>query len=160
MKYLFVASATLISILISGCGTFLAISELDSREEADMKKPDGLVVNRRGQYKVEVSISDNVCSINTNDCTSKVVKNDSKIVTGVDHNKVIKLDVNRMPFSDGKLNVKLNEFQLMKEVELTSKTGASKAATAAQTGIDKHREIKTLLKKPESEQNNTDGASK
>jgi len=152
MKYLFVASATLISVLISGCGTFLAISELDSTEEADMKKPDGLVVNRRGQYKVEVSINNNICNISTNDCSSKiVVENDSKIVTGVDHNKVIKLDVNRMPFSDGKLNVKLNEFQLMKEVELTSKTGANKAATAAQTGIDKHREIKTLLKKPEPE---------
>lgn len=101
-----------------------------------MKNPDGLVINRRSQYKVDIAVKGSI----------ELLKLKNDIVTGVDHNKVIKLDVTRMPFSDGKLNVKLNEFQLMKEVELTSKTGAGKAATAAQTGIDKHLEIKTILK--------------
>jgi len=152
MKYLFLTSTFFVVTMISGCGTFFAISELNLKRSADMKNPDGLVVNRRGQYKVDIVVN----SITSTE--SLKLKNDSDIVTGVDHNKVIKLDVNRMPFSDSKLNVKLNEFQLMKEVELTSKTGADKAATAAQTGIDKHREIKTLLKKPESEQNTTGGS--
>lgn len=150
MKYLLVLSAVYFSMMISGCGTFLAISELDVKKE--LKNPDGLVINRRGEYTVKVGLN-----------TLKEIEGKDKVVitnqldmrngsiTGVDHDKVIKLDVNRMPFSDGKLNVKLNEFQLMKEIELTSKTGADKAATAAQTGIDKHREIKTLLKKPEPE---------
>jgi len=116
------------------------------------------VVNRRGQYRVETSINNNIytCKIDTNDCSNEIVENNS-IVTGIDHNKVIKLDVTRMPFSDGKLNVELNEFQLMKKVELMSKTGADKAATAAQTGIDTHTKIKTLLKPV---QNNTDSTSK
>lgn len=150
MKFLSVVSAVIVATIISGCGTFLNISELNlSPASKEMENPDGLVINRRGQYKVDIVVEGSTESLK--------LKKD--IVTGVDHNKVIKLDVTRMPFSDGKLNVKLNEFQLMKEVELTSKTGASKAATAAQTGIDKHLEIKTILK-PEPMQNNKDGASK
>lgn len=144
MKYLLVLSAVYVSMMISGCGTFLAISELDVKE---LENPDGLVINRRGEYTVKADL--NIKGKDKVKTEQLMMRNSS--VNGVDHDKVIKLDVNRMPFSDGKLNVKLNEFQLMKEVELTSKTGANKAATAAQTGIDKHREIKTLLKKPEPE---------
>jgi len=150
MKYLLVLSAVYVSMMISGCGTFLAISELDVKE---LENPDGLVINRRGEYTVKADL--NIKGKDKVITEQLMMRNSS--VNGVDHDKVIKLDVNRMPFSDGKLNVKLNEFQLMKEVELTSKTGADKAATAAQTGIDKHREIKTLLKKPEPEQNKTGG---
>jgi len=144
MKYLLVLSAVYVSMMISGCGTFLAISELDVKE---LENPDGLVINRRGEYTVKADL--NIKGKDKVITEQLMMRNSS--VNGVDHDKVIKLDVNRMPFSDGKLNVKLNEFQLMKEVELTSKTGADKAATAAQTGIDKHREIKTLLKKTEPE---------
>jgi hypothetical protein len=144
MKYLLVLSAVYVSMMISGCGTFLAISELDVKE---LENPDGLVINRRGEYTVKADL--NIKGKDKVKTEQLMMRNSS--VNGVDHDKVIKLDVNRMPFSDGKLNVKLNEFQLMKEVELTSKTGADKAATAAQTGIDKHREIKTLLKKTEPE---------
>jgi hypothetical protein len=145
MKYLLVLSAVYVSMMISGCGTFLAISELDVKKE--LKNPDGLVINRRGEYTVKVGLN-TLKEIEGKD--KEVITNQlemrNRSITGVDHDKVIKLDVNRMPFSDGKLNVKLNDFQLMKEVELTSKTGADKAATAAQTGIDTHTKIKTLLK--------------
>ena len=71
----------------------------------------------------------------------------TKTIAGVDHANVITLNVRRMPFSDGKLAVTLNESQLMTKVELTSKTGADRAASAAKSGFDARNEIAENRKK-------------
>lgn len=149
------------SLILSGCGTLLNFSELNSviDDGKQLKEPDGLVINRLANYQVEVEMNsydpngnkiqlspEEVLKINSQLSSQEILKIDSPYIAGVDHTNVIKVDVMRMPFSDGKLTVKLNEFQLIKEVELTSKTGAEKAANAAQTGIDKFKEIKTILK--------------
>ncbi len=126
MRYKYIAFAVATSALISGCGTFLAISEVAD----STKKPDALVINRPAMYKVKIKI-------NTDGPLGfSKIKEKNIDFFGVDHTNVITLNVTRMPFSDGKLSVELNDAQLIKKVELTSKTGAERAAKAVEAGFD------------------------
>ena len=147
MKSLYTTTIAAISILISGCGTFLAISEV----AVDTKQPDALVINRPAIYNVDIKIYPNGKLSTKND---KIIKSNPISITGVDHTNVITLNATRMPFSDGKLSVTLNDAQLMTKVELTSKTGADRAANAVKSGFDARNEIAENRKKAKAAETN------
>ncbi|MCH9661085.1 MAG: hypothetical protein K0U54_09255 [Bacteroidetes bacterium] len=140
MNIAYIALIIVISSVISGCGTFLSISEVTTEKN----NPDALVVNRRAIYEAKFSIPDNSPLKEI-----KNIKTGSKTINGVDHNRLLTLDVKRMPFSSGKLAVTLNDQQLLKEVELTSQTGSKRTIDAANKGFDTRTEIEKARKEAE-----------
>lgn len=135
MKIVYIAIALVFST--SGCGTLLSISETNTNTE----HPDALVINRRAAYSVKFLIP-------SNSPLKKIaeIKHKTKSINGVDHDRLLTLDVNRMPFASGKLAVTLNGSQLLKKVELTSETGADRAIDAAKSGFDARTSIEKAKK--------------
>lgn len=119
--------------LISGCGTLLSISETQTTE----MNPDALVINRPAKYIVKPSLPDG----SEFKKQGFEIKSIPDTINGVDHDHVITLNVKRMPFASGKLSVELTGTQLMKKVELTSQTGADRAANAVKSGFDARNDI-------------------
>lgn len=131
MKYIYITIFIVAAAVLSGCGTLLAISEA-SVTKGD---PNALVVNRPATYAVKIIPIDG---------RFEQIKPPEVMINGVDHDRVITLDVRRMPFSSGKLSVTLNDSQLIKEVELTSKSGADRAANAVKSSFDTRTEIEKI----------------
>jgi membrane-associated protease RseP (regulator of RpoE activity) len=55
---------------------------------------------------------------------------------GIAPNRVEELNTSRMPFSSGKLTLKLQPDQTVQEVGIDSSTGIARAVSAAQSGLD------------------------
>ncbi len=140
MNHLHLTAIIAASILISGCGMFLKISETDQKTDS----PNALVINRPAIYHVTLTIPE-TSIFKGKDETANNIEPPGPI-SGVDHDRVITLNAMRMPFATGKLSVELNGAQLMKKVELTSQTGADRAANAVKSGFDARNEIITNRK--------------
>lgn len=141
MNHFHLTTVIAASILITGCGTFLNISETEQTN----KSPNALVINRPAEYSVTLTIPETSIFFKGKDEAPNNIEPPGPI-SGVDHDRVITLNVKRMPFATGKLSVELNGAQLMKKVELTSQTGADRAANAAKSGFDARNEIITNRK--------------
>ena len=135
MRNLLVYSVVAASLGSFGCGTLLALGQAPVTDVA----PEGVVVNRRATYAVSFSIP-------TGSPLANAVRPDAAPSTlrGVDHDYLLTLDVVRMPFSSGKLVVELDAHQLLKKVGLTSRTGAVRAAEAAERALDARTELERL----------------
>ena len=131
-KCLFIAISVSI---ISGCGTFLSVSQTTVGDTA----PNGIAVNKRVNYSTEVTFSGFYEKKHTHTVSVDI---DKKSVSGIDKNNVLVINGKRMPFSSGKLEITLTEEQLTSKVGITSQTGATRTVQAA-------GEIKKLTEKPE-----------
>jgi hypothetical protein len=127
------------ALLLSGCGTFLSVREQASFEEF----PGGVVVNQPAAYRVEYSFpsSSPLHGNQTRDGASETISEVRGSLVGVSRSRVMVVNMRRLPFASGTLGLKLHPDQTLKEVSLTSQTGAARAATAAQSGVDTRKTI-------------------
>lgn len=111
--------------LVISCGTYLKVAQ----QQASDPKPDGIVVNERAAYDIEVTPENAFGQV------AKVTST-GKPVVGVDPVNVIDIDICRMPFASGKLALTLTKEQVVKEISLTSETGGARAADAAAAAVN------------------------
>lgn len=113
-------------LALAGCGTSLCIESSPRGSDAS---PDGVVVNRRQFYSGKVS--------------GRLAGKSTKIsFAGVDHDDVLIVNISRKPFASGKLTLELDDRQLIRQVGITSETGAVAGANAATEVVEKRKEIR------------------
>jgi hypothetical protein len=113
------------------------VTEIDRQLPADGKAPapekiEGVVVNQRAVYKCTASP--------TIPGHTVTVKNPDKL-TGIAHDKVLMVNIWRMMFAGGKLTLKLDEREVIKEAGITSQTGVTTASKTSDTGLQKRQEL-------------------
>jgi len=134
---------TLVTLPLCSCATFLSVGQNSLDIGSKEQTQDGVVINMQASYDVtfkaqEVEIGDGY-----------TVEFDSKgtgKLDGVSASRVETLSVCRMPFASGTLLVKLLPNQTLQEVGITSQTGATRAISAAQSGVDATNTIEGLKK--------------
>ena len=136
----FARQSALAAMLVTmpACGTFLAVKGTDI---ATTTKTDGVVVNSRRPYEVRVDIVDS----SLQSAFAQSAGASERRFVGVDHARGLILDVSRMPFASGGLEVKLSDQQVVKEVKLTSETGAARFADAAKSSLETAASVETTL---------------
>ena len=113
-------SCVAVAVLGAGCSTELVVKQIDATTAA----PSGFVVNKRASYKIE--------QVATTGPLGQIQKDDKPTsVSGLDHHKVLEVDVCRWPFASSVLKLELTESQVIKKIELESTPGAVGTAKSA-----------------------------
>lgn len=111
-----------LALFLPACGTSLDVYERDR----NVDDPGGVVVNARALYAAKATLK-----------IPGVQEGEAKFAfAGVDPDKVLALNICRMPFADGKLSVTLDDRQVPTEVAITSEAALPGALEAAKAGLE------------------------
>jgi len=107
----------------SGCATNLVVHEVPVLPDS----PPGIVVNKRIVYAVSVTIVSGL---------GIVPAPAEKAVVAVDQHRMLALNICRQPFANGKLSLELTKAQTLKNVALTSESGAARSLDAGKAIVE------------------------
>ncbi len=148
-------------LITGGCGTRLAVRSVsipeNAQEACNVEKsapaackrfndPKGLVVNQRARYHVTAKTRDDG-RIRVAD-PSKPQHARVSDVAGVDQDRLLVVDYQRLPFANGKLTVTLDESQAIKKVGITSEVG--EPLVAVDSIVDAERDVRKAKKEEEA----------
>jgi hypothetical protein len=139
----------LVFLGFTGCGTEMVVKECrrelrvpEGTIMSDRDDSDGVVVNQRATYRCKVTL----------DLPNYIpASKDVDRIVGIDSQKVLAVNISRMIFASGKLVLKLDDKEVIKEAGVTSQTGAVGAVKATDTTLQKRLELKKARKDKEEE---------
>lgn len=127
----------------AACGTFLSFGETTPGDYV----PKGLVVNLRTVYDVKVSVPDDG-AIKKEGFVAVTQSPSTQEIRGVAEDRVLTLNVCRMPFATGELSVELTGDQVLKKVTLAGETGVYRALQAATSLTEATTDVMETLEAP------------
>lgn len=153
MKHANVVVISAMALGLAACGTRLTMrsvtipesvsascQELDEksvRKECELfQSPEGIVLNHRARYRVEV--------VPHPDITLSGTPSD---LDGIDDRRLLIVDYRRQPFASGELSLELDASQAIKSVAIESQSGEVRAIQSLGAGIDADREVRAAKKK-------------
>lgn len=134
-------------LALAGCATDLVVKEFDREVPKEGQKDapisnargpkDGVVVNQRATYQCTATTSiPGYLEKKEKDGKPKETK-----LVGIEHDKVLVINVWRAMFASGKLTIKLDEKEVIKEAGITSQTGATATIKTADSALKTRNEI-------------------
>jgi hypothetical protein len=120
-----VRAAFLVLLCAAACGTDLVLREVDARALS----PEGIPVNKRAAFRSQVVIAKGV------ELTLDPALPPGRS-SGVDPVKLLSVNVSRQAFADGKVSIDLDEMQRLKQVTISSTSGAANGLTTASKVIE------------------------
>ena len=115
--------ALLACLCLSACATNLVIAERPSQGPWT----GGIPVNQRAAF---------VATVEANPALSDLPPTSSSRVDGVHPLRVLSVDIRRQVFADGKVELELDGPQRLKQVTITSDSGAANGLSSASEVID------------------------
>jgi hypothetical protein len=115
--------ALLACLCLSGCATNLVIAERPSQGPWT----GGIPVNQRAAF---------VATVVANPALSDLPSQSTSRVDGVHPLRVLSVDIRRQIFADGKVQLELDAEQRLKQVTITSDSGAANGLATASEVID------------------------
>jgi hypothetical protein len=132
----------LVASLSLGCGTFMTIDETDPMKES----PPGIVVNSSTYYLARATL---IPGSPLNPGGGSVLLETKGKLRLVDQERLLAINILRMPFASGKLTFALDANQTLKQVGISSATGLPRAGEAAKSALESAAAIEAAKAKAE-----------